>query len=165
MVKGVDGLASVIGKRSQVDVTEAGRKITNGAVIWTVGSSVAKAELYGWLRLEEPVAGEAPPGYCRFPEYATEYFEQLTAEQMVIRTVRGYQSYQWEKTRERNEALDCRVYARAAAAIMGLDRLDEKHWSALAGRKLTDRSESSKVTERTTTSDAAGRSRRRSSYF
>jgi phage terminase large subunit GpA-like protein len=165
MVKGVDGLASVIGKRSQVDVTEAGRKITNGAVIWTVGSSVAKAELYGWLRLEEPVAGEAPPGYCRFPEYATEYFEQLTAEQMVIRTVRGYQTYQWEKTRERNEALDCRVYARAAAAIMGLDRLDEKHWAALAGRKLTDRSESSKVTERTTTSDAAGRSRRRSSYF
>jgi phage terminase large subunit GpA-like protein len=165
MIKGVDGLASIIGKRSNVDVTENGRKIGNGAVIWTVGSSVAKAELYGWLRLEAPLEGDDPPGYCRFPEYATEYFEQLTAEQMVIRTVRGYQVYQWEKTRDRNEALDCRVYARAAASIMGLDRLDDKHWPALAGRKLTSQSESRNVSERTTTSDAAGRSRRRSSYY
>ena len=28
----------------------------------------------------------------------------------------------------RNEALDCRVYARAAAAICGLDRFEERHW-------------------------------------
>jgi phage terminase large subunit GpA-like protein len=28
----------------------------------------------------------------------------------------------------RNEALDCRVYARAAAAIYGLDRFEERHW-------------------------------------
>lgn len=165
MVKGVDGLASIVGKRSQVDVTEQGRKIGNGAVIWTIGSSVAKAELYGWLRLEASLEGEDPPGFCRFPEYAPEYFEQLTAEQMVIRTVRGYQTYQWEKTRDRNEALDCRVYARAAAAIMGLDRLDEKHWNVLAGRRLTNFTESRSFTERTSATDAAGRSRRRSSYF
>jgi phage terminase large subunit GpA-like protein len=27
-----------------------------------------------------------------------------------------------------NEALDCRVYARAAAAIYGLDRFETRHW-------------------------------------
>jgi phage terminase large subunit GpA-like protein len=35
----------------------------------------------------------------------------------------------WEKEPgRRNEALDCRVYARAAAAIYGLDRFEERHW-------------------------------------
>jgi len=33
--------------------------------------------------------------------------------------------------RERNEALDCRVYARAAAWIMGADRWDEATWRRL----------------------------------
>jgi phage terminase large subunit GpA-like protein len=164
MVKGQDNLTSLIGKRSHVDVTEGGRKIGNGAVIWTVGSSVGKAELYGWLRQEQDLDGNEPPGYCHFPEYGREYFEQLTAEQMVIRTVRGYQRYQWEKTRDRNEALDCRVYARAAAAILGLDRLEEKHWSALSRRKLTDRSEFISVEKRTTATDAGGRPRRSSKW-
>ena len=31
----------------------------------------------------------------------------------------------------RNEALDCRVYARAAASIYGIDRFTEKHWREL----------------------------------
>jgi phage terminase large subunit GpA-like protein len=35
----------------------------------------------------------------------------------------------WEKEPgRRNEALDCRVYARAAAAICGLDRFEDRHW-------------------------------------
>ena len=33
--------------------------------------------------------------------------------------------------RERNEALDCRVYARAAAWILGTDRWDEATWRSL----------------------------------
>ena len=33
--------------------------------------------------------------------------------------------------RERNEALDCRVYARAAAWILGADRWDEATWRSL----------------------------------
>ena len=33
--------------------------------------------------------------------------------------------------RERNEALDCRVYARAAAWILGADRWDEATWRRL----------------------------------
>ena len=41
---------------------------------------------------------------------------------------RGYARREWQKTRERNEALDCYVYARAAAAILGLDRMTHRHW-------------------------------------
>lgn len=33
--------------------------------------------------------------------------------------------------RERNEALDCYVYARAAASAAGLDRFEERHWREL----------------------------------
>ena len=43
--------------------------------------------------------------------------------------------------RERNEALDCRVYARAAAWILGADRWDEATWRSLeaqAGVQTTE---------------------------
>jgi phage terminase large subunit GpA-like protein len=38
---------------------------------------------------------------------------------------------EWQKLRERNEALDCRVYARAAAWIAGADRWSEARWADL----------------------------------
>jgi phage terminase large subunit GpA-like protein len=36
-----------------------------------------------------------------------------------------------EEPGRRNEALDCRVYARAAASIYGLDRFEERHWQRM----------------------------------
>jgi phage terminase large subunit GpA-like protein len=38
---------------------------------------------------------------------------------------------EWQKLRERNEALDAFVYGRAAAAAAGLDRFEERHWREL----------------------------------
>lgn len=38
---------------------------------------------------------------------------------------------EWQKLRERNEALDCRVYARAAVWIVGADRWLEARWADL----------------------------------
>src|SRR3989338_11533113 len=46
-------------------------------------------------------------------------------------TRNGGRRFEWEKIRERNEALDCRTYARAAAAIVGLDRLNKAQWEHL----------------------------------
>jgi phage terminase large subunit GpA-like protein len=70
-----------------------------------------------------------PPGACHFPQYGEEYFRQLTAERLVTRIVKGFPRGSWEKEPgRRNEALDCRVYSRAAAAILGLDRFEERHW-------------------------------------
>ena len=63
--------------------------------------------------------------------YGEEYFRQLTAEQLVTRVVKGYRRSEWQKTRDRNEALDVRVYARAAAAVCGIDRFNEAHWTEL----------------------------------
>ena len=44
---------------------------------------------------------------------------------------RGFAKLEWQKLRERNEALDCRVYARAAAWIAGADRWSEARWQDL----------------------------------
>ncbi len=47
------------------------------------------------------------------------YFAQLTAERLEVRHVRGYPRYGWIKERHtRNEALDCLVYAVAAATLI-----------------------------------------------
>ena len=75
-----------------------------------------------------------PPGYCHYPRYSEEYFKQITAEQLVTKIVKGYRRHEWQKMRERNEALDCRVYARVAASRIGLDRYQEKHWQAMEDR-------------------------------
>jgi phage terminase large subunit GpA-like protein len=54
-----------------------------------------------------------------------EWIKQLVAEQLVtIKTKRGFSRLEWQKRRERKEALDCRVCARAAVWIAGADRLD-----------------------------------------
>jgi phage terminase large subunit GpA-like protein len=46
--------------------------------------------------------------------------------------VKGFPRGSWEKEAgRRNEALDCRVYARAAAAICGIDRWSEMLWPEL----------------------------------
>ena len=50
---------------------------------------------------------------------------------MTIRNKRGYARQEWQKMRERNEALDTRIYARAAAWILGADRFDERMWRQL----------------------------------
>jgi phage terminase large subunit GpA-like protein len=53
---------------------------------------------------------------------------------VTVRTRRGFARLEWQKLRERNESLDCRVYARAAAWIAGADRTSEAGWGALEKR-------------------------------
>jgi len=129
-VKGREQQATIISQPSTVEVTIRGKRIRGGIKVWPVGVSVAKSELYGWLRrkLPENLDDGLPFGWCHFPQHPEEWFKQLTAEALISRIVRGYQKYQWEKTRDRNEALDCRVYARAAAMAVGADRWDAKRW-------------------------------------
>lgn len=128
---------------SSVDVTVGGRKISNGLKIWPVATGLLKSELYGWLMLSMPTEEELdceipaayPPGFCHFPQYDPEFFRQLTAEHLVTRyNKQNYPKLEWQKTRERNEALDCRVYARAAAYVLGLDRFREEQWLEMENR-------------------------------
>jgi len=61
------------------------------------------------------------------------------AEELVtVRTKRGFARLEWQKLRERNEALDCRVYARAAAWIVGADRWSEARWADLEAQVAGD---------------------------
>jgi phage terminase large subunit GpA-like protein len=132
-IKGTDSSVAIVGHPTFVDVSFGGKTIKRGVQLWKLGTSLAKQELYAWLKLPMPSEGlPFPAGYCHFPEYDEGYFEQLTAEQLVTKLVRGYQQHVWEKIRERNEALDCRIYARAAAARVGLDRFTEQQWDELS---------------------------------
>jgi phage terminase large subunit GpA-like protein len=84
---------------------------------------------------DEEIAGGAsyPAGYMHLPRGAdAEWVKQLVGEQLVtVKTKRGFSRLEWQKLRERNEALDCRVYARAAAWIAGADRWTEATWRTL----------------------------------
>ncbi|MGI8961146.1 MAG: terminase gpA endonuclease subunit [Bryobacteraceae bacterium] len=133
-VKGADHGVAIIGLPTPVDITSAGKKARRAAKVWPVNVSALKSELYGWLKLDMPTVerGEPfPPGYCHFPQLGEEFFRQLTAEQLITRIVKGYRKSEWQKARERNEALDTRVYARAAASQFGMDRFQEQHWTEL----------------------------------
>ncbi len=138
-IKGVDKGILPVSQPSPVDITISGKKIKGGLKIRTVVGPFFKAELYAALKSRPPTAEELaqgwtyPPGYCHFPSgqnYGDEHFKQLCAEQLVThinrRTKRA--KPEWQQTRARNEALDCRVYARAAAWDRGLDRMQAKHW-------------------------------------
>jgi len=50
---------------------------------------------------------------------------------VTVKNQRGFAKLEWQKLRERNEALDCRVYARAAAWILGADRWSDRQWDEL----------------------------------
>jgi len=140
-VKGLEGFnrASPVSGPTFVDATAGGKRLRRGARLWTVATSTFKAETYRFLRLARPTAEELqdgaafPPGTVHLPGWAdTEWIRQLTAEQLVtVRNRRGFAKLEWQKLRERNEALDCRVYARAAAWIAGADRWPEATWADL----------------------------------
>ncbi|MEO1003528.1 MAG: phage terminase large subunit family protein [Cyanobacteria bacterium J06638_7] len=131
-IKGRD-LPTALGTPSWQDVTYQGKRRPNGVRLWPVGGGVIKRELYGWLRQPPPLTAEEPEpfGFCHWPEdprYGREYFEGLVSEELRRKLVRGYTRYQWEKTRDRNEPLDVRVYNRAAALMLGLDRWSDEQW-------------------------------------
>ena len=112
----------VIGIPTKQDVTWKGEKIENGVEMWPIGTDTAKSTLY--MRLNLASAG---PGFIHFyigiPD---EYFMQLTAERIVTRFVKGYPVREWHNVRgnKRNEALDCWVYAYAAALRVGIAYLN-----------------------------------------
>ncbi|MDR0809733.1 MAG: phage terminase large subunit family protein [Gemmobacter sp.] len=153
-VKGVGGFdrSTPVDGPTYVDVTEGGRKFRRGVRLWKVAGAVFKSETYRLLRLAAPTDEEIadgtgwPAGFVHIPKGTTaEWTKQLTAEQlMTIKTRQGFQRLEWKQTRDRNEALDCRVYARAAAWLMGMDRWDDARWEQLreqvnAGRETDTR--------------------------
>lgn len=140
-IKGMEGFnrATPVTGPTYVDATVGGRRLKRGARLWTIATATFKAETYRFLRLERVsdeergMGASNPPGFVHLPDWIdSEWLKQLVAEQLVtVKNRRGYARQEWQKMRERNEALDIRVYARAAAWILGADRWDERMWRQL----------------------------------
>jgi phage terminase large subunit GpA-like protein len=129
--KGQPTSAMLVASPKQVQVKSSGKKLeVGGAKLWNIGTHIAKAELYAWLKPEPPTDMSAgfPNGWHHYPQYDTEYFQQLCGEIQTVRMVKGRRVYAWETTRPRVEVLDCHILARAAAAAYGIDRFMDKHW-------------------------------------
>ena len=134
LVRGYDRGEAVARKPIYVDVSYRGTNVKNGAKMWPVNVSMMKDALYGLLRLDKPTRESGDPypaGFCHFPQMNEEFFKQLCAEQLESSVNRsGYRVRKWTK-HGRNESLDTRIYARAAAYHLGLDRFPEKRWFEL----------------------------------
>lgn len=128
---------SILGRPSDIDITWRGRKINKGVKLWPIGTDIAKGVIYGRLRNATP-----GPGYVHLPKGLanTDEFEQLTAERLVTKYVKGRARLEWVKAAsKRNEALDCAVYAYAAAIWAGIERFTEVQWSKLESSAAGDR--------------------------
>ena len=136
-VKGVARGAALIGTPTAVDMTRGGKKLRRGIKVYSVAGGIAKLEFYNNLRKSADVGADGlspvfPAGFVHLPKIDAEFIQQLCAEQLITRRDRnGFPVREWQKMRERNEALDCYVYARAAASSAGLDRFEERHWREL----------------------------------
>lgn len=133
-LKGADRMGATvpITGPTSVDVTERGAKVRGGLKLWTLSASQLKGELYRRLWLSRSDEG-FPPGWVHLPKWApVEALKQLVAEQLVtVKDKHGRHRQEWRPLRERNEALDCAVYARAALWIAGADRHGDLFWQTL----------------------------------
>jgi phage terminase large subunit GpA-like protein len=175
-VKGLEGFnrASPVTGPTYVDATIGGKRLRRGARLWTIATSTFKAETYRFLRLDPPEISSLadveafPPGFMHLPGWVdAEWLKQLTAEQLVtVKNKRGFAKLEWQKLRERNEALDCRVYARAAAWILGADRWSDARWEELAAQfAVADAKGRAVTTAQNPTRKAKVRRVARSSYM
>jgi phage terminase large subunit GpA-like protein len=143
-VKGLEGFnrSSPVTGPTYVDATVGGKRLRRGARLWSVATSTFKAETYRFLRQDLPTPEEItagasfPAGTVHLPVWTdSEWLKQLTAEQLVtVRNKLGFAKLEWQKLRERSEALDCRVYARAAVWITRADRWSVERWEELAAQ-------------------------------
>jgi phage terminase large subunit GpA-like protein len=104
--------------------TEDGRVLQIRSACIDSGGHYTKA-VYDFVRPREGrrVFAIKGPGFCHFPnDRPDEYFKQLAAsEKIVTKFHKGFPRREFIKTRTRNEALDCRVYATGALAILNLN--------------------------------------------
>lgn len=129
-IKGRDSLDTMFSAPRTVEFTRSGKKIGTNK-LYNLGVSIIKGEIYGFLKQKiDEETGEIPRGYCWFPKRNVDYFKGLTVEELcLVVNKKGAAVYQWQKKpKDRNEPLDCRVYARAAAAIVGADGWTDERW-------------------------------------
>lgn len=119
--------APVIGTPTVQELNWKGQRYPNGVKLWPIGVFSIKSLLYGRMKIEQPGAG------CLHfsAELPSEFYDQLTAERLMTKYVRGFAKLEWEKkNNERNEALDCACYAYAMAVHLGILRTRPEGWES-----------------------------------
>lgn len=155
------GVFAIKGKGG-ADVPFIPRPTKNNRVkawLFTLGVDTGKS-----LLLQRLLVDEEGAGYCHFPRdekeysdrgYDEEYFKGLTAEKMVLHYKKGRPMFEWELKQKgmRNEPLDVRNYAQAAAVISGATLKEKKP------RKRSGPAE--EKTQETAENQAAGQPRKK----
>ena len=131
-----------IGKPNKMHYTPRGKLLKSSTTNWMVGTWFLKDEIYRALSIEAPEEGDDYPlGFVHLPSgLDDDYFRQLTAEKLItVNKKDGTSKQGWHKSpQDRNEALDCAVYARAAAyhkgppGYPGIGRMTVALWQKLA---------------------------------
>lgn len=117
----------VKGRSSLQDVNHRGKVIQRGVKLWMVGTDTAKDLIHGRLQVSQH-----GPGFVHFAAgVSDEFYEQITAEVRVLQKTKVGEQYRWVKRRQRNEVLDCTVYAMFAAHSLDLHRYTDKMWAKL----------------------------------
>lgn len=117
---------------TRVDITWQGQRTEGGAVLWMIGTDVAKDYLHNRLKLS---AG--PGAFHHHTQLPTEWYEGFLTERKTIRYVKGRAVSEWIKNPgDRNEPLDLSVYNLAAAYHLGLHKWSATDWSRLRGKLI-----------------------------
>jgi phage terminase large subunit GpA-like protein len=116
-----------VGKGSKVDVNWRGKVLKRGVTLYQLGTDTIKTTLFGRLRHNQQAGG------LNFGMAADdEYFRQVTSERQALRYHRGFPIREWvKKAGDRNEALDCMVYAYAAMLLYGRRMNQATMWDQL----------------------------------
>jgi len=127
-----------IGQPKLVDIDLGGRKVKQGAKVWSVGTWPLKADFYSCLRLDGIKSGAPvdPDGYCHFGAWVDEvYFKQLTGDRLEPVKVHGRVAGQrWAQIKD-NHFHDCRIYNGAMAEYLGISQITPEQWQDLALRR------------------------------
>lgn len=89
-----------------------------GATLFTLGVDSGKSLVMSRLAIADEGAGFVHHPMQAERGFNENFFKQLTAEVLEKKFEKGVIKLAWKKIRERNEALDCAVYATAALELL-----------------------------------------------
>jgi phage terminase large subunit GpA-like protein len=117
----------VSGVPTKQDIDWGGQRLPNSALLWTVGTDVAKDWLFNRMQLA------AGPGAMHFHKQLEKaWFDGLVAEQRVTKYRKGKVITEYQKAAgDRNEPLDLSVYNLAVAYHLGLHKFSPLDWQRL----------------------------------
>ncbi len=142
-MKGRGNLDTYIGTptRNKIYHPITGKELKTEAIIYPIGDSLLKHQLYRYLAKKPNVNTETgeityPTGYIHFPRFMPggisldlEFMKQMTAESYVLKNPKKPNGpKEWKKTYERNEGIDNWKMARAVLTHLGYDRTSEKEF-------------------------------------